>query len=392
MNTSLANVTIANIASENNTELLKQTEEKEIKQIREYYSKQTLIKGDKESGTRTESTIDNYINGYKNISFATTGIKWVPTSKMTVRNKAFTNLFVDYIKNEKQYVRGSKTYSIDTPTNRSYYSNCIFHVLIACLAIREKLKIKENATLKFWGNINKEFIIKKDDHLLRTKDELSQREIENLGNTTWNDVVAKRAEVKRDLDIYIGKEMSMKKNAAWNKYLLMCLYTMAVPTRGEDWYNARIFLDNDELKEFTDNSNSTVNHINLETKKLEVYEHKTVKTHGHKTVKLSDELVNILIEFKEDTDNTWLLQKFGTNHPDHWNHMNVNDAFRTIFGKKISVDLLKKLYIAHVSHNLPVEDRMIVAHDMGHSLSTSEINYSGAVNRANQNDDDDDEF
>ena len=191
------------------------------------------------------------------------------------------------------------------------------------------------------------------DQLERVKREATDTEKESF--ITWEDVIAKRDSLKDTM--VLGKKSHLM-------YVILCLYTMLPPQRGQVFYNCYI-------DKYVDGSNV----IDLERKKLVIREHKAKARYGTIEIDLNDELSDILKVWKPHSvkcRRILLPNKSGK----EFNASTFNSLLRCIFNSKLAVDMLRKIYISHqLSKGISHEERRTLAHNMGHSVKTQEFYY-----------------
>lgn len=193
-----------------------------------------------------------------------------------------------------------------------------------------------------------------EDNLARVKRPPTKREKENF--MKWEDIIKLRNQRWEAVYHSYGDHMI---------YVLLCLYTMIVPQRGQVYYNC--YLDKDV---------EGSNFINLTTKVLVVREHKTKKTYGEIVLPICPELYDILKVYKEQwyKEEGGLLLKTSTGLA--YNDSGFAKLMNTIFGKNISTNMLRKIYISSNVNIMDIDSRKQLASQMGHSVTTQEFMYN----------------
>jgi len=97
------------------------------------------------------------------------------------------------------------------------------------------------------------------------------------------------------------------------------------------------------------------------------HKYKTAKVYGEQTVKLPIRLKNLVQKWMSMTTNDWLLFNPSTNEP--LTNVQLNQRLHRIFGKNVSVNILRHSYLTHQYANIPALVEMEKrAHDMGQSV------------------------
>ena len=172
------------------------------------------------------------------------------------------------------------------------------------------------------------------------------------------------------------KQISKKsrKQKDYIKYLVLSLYTMLPPLRGEDYFNTRVLSsagrDINELAKTLD-----YNFYDLDTKTIVITKYKTSSTYGIRTIVFPEELASIISQWMNDINPTNYLI------PDRKGNMMRQQSFTDMLFRifkpyKISTSMLRKIYISKVAILLPVEERKEISKIMAHSLVTQEFIYN----------------
>ena len=97
--------------------------------------------------------------------------------------------------------------------------------------------------------------------------------------------------------------------------------------------------------------------------------YKTAKNYGLQTLDVPKPLNDILKKWCKLNKNDYML--YSTNE-NPLTSQSINRILNGIFGKKVSTDLLRQIYISNVYKNVPALEKMeTLASNMGHSLSTA---------------------
>jgi integrase len=197
-----------------------------------------------------------------------------------------------------------------------------------------------------------------EDNMNRVNRKSTKQEQENF--IPWAQVLARRESMKN------YKEKGIKDHM---KYIVICMFTMIAPQRGEVFMNC--FINRD-----VEGSNI----IDLTTKEFTVREHKTKRTRGTFVIPLPDELVSILTNWLEDcvrrevnADSRLIFAaKCNPVQPPNFTSM-----MNAIFNSKISTDMIRKIYITHrVAQGMTMQERIDLAASMDHTLFQQEFTYN----------------
>ena len=153
------------------------------------------------------------------------------------------------------------------------------------------------------------------------------------------------------------------------KYVLLCLYTMMPPLRTNEWIDTQIF-EKEPPKTYTSNF------INLQTGKMHIRESKTKRFFGERIFDLPKDLLDVLKNNLIKSGSNLVLPKIYNLH-DKTTESNVAHVFNTIVGKKLSTQMLRKIYVSEMIDNgVNKKERLRVAYIMGHSPKTAFHMYS----------------
>ncbi len=145
----------------------------------------------------------------------------------------------------------------------------------------------------------------------------------------------------------------------YQRYLILCLYTMIPPLRGEDYYKTKIG---------SNQSNSSENTYDPESGLLTLNIYQTSDIYGQRILKLPSDLMLIINEWiKINIDTKYLFpSKKG-----HLSQQGFTDIFKRIFNENsISVNHIRKQYINEVLPQLNESQKQDLAFLMAHSLET----------------------
>jgi hypothetical protein len=187
-----------------------------------------------------------------------------------------------------------------------------------------------------------------------------------------------------------GSQASLKDLVSIQKYLIILLYTRLPPMRldfamtkiiNEDIIGDDISV-NSQIEQFCDTDNSVCNIINLKDNIFYLVKYKTKKTYGMKKILLDNETIDVIklyIKHREYvlSDTTpYLLLNLNNKRGEGLSKNSLTKTLNRIFGKNISVSLLRKSYISEkypVTHNF--NEMQKDAYIMGHSVDTQQRIY-----------------
>ena len=212
--------------------------------------------------------------------------------------------------------------------------------------------VNHNPDCKFYRKILRDFCLA--ETLSRVKRQMTEGERDNF--MTWAEVIAIRE---------CRKELKDRSDGDHMIYVLLCLYTMLPPQRGQVYYNCWI-----------DKDVKGANLLDLDGRRLVVRAYKTMKTYGDIVIELPDELVKVLIEWKPKCLADGRLLSTSTGRA--VSESSFTHLMYTIFGQKVSTNMIRKIYVTNALKNeeISIDDRREMARLMGHSISTQEFMYN----------------
>lgn len=185
-------------------------------------------------------------------------------------------------------------------------------------------------------------------------------------------------------DIYrekIGtiRKYGLRELREYQKYMILALYTMIPPLRGQEYLDAIILkvvdvpVNYKRIYELTHK-----NLFDIKNNKFIVRYHKTFDTHGVKVIDFNQELSNIVEKWVELTGSQILIPNLEN---EKFNEPMAQTAltelmFRIFAPNKISTSMLRKIYISDVVKNMSAAERKKLAKIMGHTLESQEFIYN----------------
>ena len=211
--------------------------------------------------------------------------------------------------------------------------------------------------------------------------EFKEPTTENIDNwISWDTVLDKFREYSEKVkNLGQGKSIdTFAKKHMYQKYLILALYTMIPPQRGEIFYNCIII----ELNKPTNNDYRQIseaskkNLIDIRNNKLISAYYKTSDKYGFQILDIPKELSEIIRKWYNITNNHSLLLNIQSNKS------LTQQAFtaylnRIFEPKKISSSMLRNIYISDMlNKRVSKKDRKRIAREMKHSLATQTFIYS----------------
>ena len=227
----------------------------------------------------------------------------------------------------------------------------------ASMAIIHKMRELEKFSqeeIDVFGKVAKDARIL--DNLKRVNRPATEQEQENV--IRWENVISIRNQLENNRNISIQNHI---------KYIMLCLFTYLPPNRGEIYINCYI------NQKIDDESNT----LDIPNKKFIIRKHKTSHRKGGYEIYLESPLIDILTEWSDITkryNNRLLFVKDGQ----PMSSKIFTEKMYNIFNKKISTDMLRKIYITQKrkeNPNMSMQELQDLAASMHHSLTQQELTY-----------------
>lgn len=139
------------------------------------------------------------------------------------------------------------------------------------------------------------------------------------------------------------------------RFIILSCYVLIPPRRLKDYLNFKI--KNFDLKKD--------NYLDKKNKEFVFNSYKTAKFHGQERVKIPSILQKILIKWMDKNNNDFLLVDFYNNQ---LKPSALTKILNSIFNKKISVNMLRHIYITE-KISPKIKELEEVAKDMGHTTN-----------------------
>lgn len=199
------------------------------------------------------------------------------------------------------------------------------------------------------------------------------REIYKLSNTvTYTPANKKEKDNRIEIDEIVGMREEYKGKlkdtfSTYDMYYLMCsLYTYIPPLRSEDYYSSVI-------KTETTNTEKE-NYYDIETKKLVINKHKTVKSIGKRIVDIPDVLAEIIKDFHDKSKSPYLIC---TRTGKQLISTTFQKSIKRCLKHSVSSSMMRKIYISSkIDTGMSAIERQENARIMGHSVNTQQALYS----------------
>lgn len=300
-----------------------------------------------------ENTQINYISNIKVISKRVFNNDWLPFEYFDKdHNEETTRKINEYLNTLKENRKVNVT--------RAIYDIILFYQQ----GVRSDIS-------DYWRNKN-----------IKISEEVKFAVIDQIGKPTqkeedaflpWSEILAK-----------IGMLEAANQSDPWNKKLhtklmLLHLYTQMTPIRISEWTECRIAINptEDQINQF---NMFNYNYINTKTSQFIINNHKTKKTYGRKILNVPDSLMKLIIDYFELWHHTNYLLLNDQGKP--YKNTSINRLLYEIFdGKKVSTNLLRKIFLSHHAQNSNYETRSKIIKEQGHNPLTSMMYYTDFMHR-----------
>jgi integrase len=157
------------------------------------------------------------------------------------------------------------------------------------------------------------------------------------------------------------KKISESETKLLQSYVILSLFVLQPPRRSLDFTQMVV------VPSFNENLDKAYNYLSLKDKTFYFNNYKTNKTYQTQTVPVSDELFNLLKNYRKKG---LLLQ----NNEKSLTSPQMTLILNKIFGKKISVSMLRNIYM---TSRYGDESKALKqdAHDLGTSVNVAQSNY-----------------
>lgn len=270
--------------------------------------------------------------------------------KITDKSLTFlkdTSKIIDHI--EKTPVRGGKPPSINTL--KTYFTHIVS-------VLRDSGGDEMKPALEKYRERMMEY---RDKHTEFAKTQQTTPAEEKKWND-WQTIIKTREALKE----------KAKDHRTFQKYLIVCLYTMIEPQRLD--YSPMLFVDEIPATE----EGRKYNICLLTPLKATFYfrEYKSDKTFGARMMPVPHLLFEVLTKWRSYNKSKWLLTKADQETP--LTEATLGQKIQSIFedetGKPTSVDILRHAYITEKRKNeMSLQEKERLAWAMGHSTSTNEM-------------------
>lgn len=223
----------------------------------------------------------------------------------------------------------------------------------AIMKVNNKSYIPYNKiTAKAWEQKHKN-----DKYKPPSEKELKKQENFNL------DLLDEVADIQ--LKAWVNDKESLVK---YEKMLLTQFLTELPPLRAQDYTNIKVLSEEPE---------DLINHINLSTGELVIYDYKTQKYYGKREIELPEDLVMLIHEGKEIFDNEWLFPKLSDLEESQTSKSLLQLLQRTFQNDDIGFSLIRKLYVSKlIDDGTPAHKLQDIAQLMAHSVNTQLHTYA----------------
>lgn len=176
---------------------------------------------------------------------------------------------------------------------------------------------------------------------------------------TWENVISARDELEQKYDKAlhtIGQLHSRKELWGIQQYIILCCYTMIEPRRSTDYTEFVLKNPNPEKDNYLMQKNGNFYFV--------FNNYKTSKLYGKQEILVPDKLAHLINQWTLICNSRYLLMKYKRNIPFD-NVSMCHLLYETFSGRKVSVNLLRHLYLAQFQQQ---DAKMSgIAERMGHS-------------------------
>lgn len=177
---------------------------------------------------------------------------------------------------------------------------------------------------------------------------------------TWDSVLAVRDELEQKYDKALHTVGQLHtRQVLWGiqQYIILCCYTMIEPRRSTDYTEFVLKNPDPEKDNYLMQRNGNFYFV--------FNNYKTAKRYGKQEVEVPDKLANLINQWSLVCNSRYLLMKYKRNIPFD-NVSMCHLLYETFSGRKVSVNLLRHLYLAQFAEQ---DAKMAkIAERMGHSL------------------------
>jgi hypothetical protein len=167
------------------------------------------------------------------------------------------------------------------------------------------------------------------------------------------------------LDIWENDKESLSK---YEKMLITQFLDKIPPLRAQDYTNIKIVENEPE---------ELINHINLSSGDMVLYDYKTNKYYGKREIELPEDLFLLIAEGYEVFENEWLFPKL-SNPKESQTSKGITELIqRTLNNVNIGTQILRKLYVSNLIDNgASAQTLQRTAQIMAHSIPVQFNTYS----------------
>jgi hypothetical protein len=255
--------------------------------------------------------------------------------------------------------------NLDKTSVRKAMVNTIIKVLTVGGGVDDKSKIMELYTGLFKEMItehNKNYLYAENDKKL-----LNMKEVKNIFKEYQKQVLEFDKDKRKTREYYL----------LFQKYLILALYTIIPPLRGEEYYNSIVEeCDKKILEKCIENRD--YNFYDPKSGNLVVKKYKTMRKYGTRIIKFPPRLMKIINEWLEIKENY-----LGNKNNKKLFNLSQQAFTETLFAIftpfKISTSALRKIYISSCVKGMNGKKRQEIARIMGHSLEMQEFVYKKKI-------------
>lgn len=290
--------------------------------------------------------------------------KYKPSTVTTIQRNLksiMLNVFNSDKYNIKKIQESNKIIEWLKTQEQSRQSTLLFAIKAVLNATNKKYETYESFIKEVWEN-------KKTNDILKQPTDKEIKKIEDFNLNTIGETA------KIYLESWENDKESLSK---YIKMLIMQFIDKLPPLRAQDYTNIRIL--NKEPEEL-------INHINLNTGDMVLYDYKTNKYYGKREIELPEDLFLLIAEGQEIFNNKWLFPKL-SNPEESQRSQGITELIqRTLNNNNIGTQILRKLYVSElIDKGANSQTLQKTAQIMAHSIPTQINTYSALSKKLHAN-------
>lgn len=212
-------------------------------------------------------------------------------------------------------------------------------------------------------------------------------ETQQINESRLNQYVEFNKILEKINEIYDSYLLKKKTLPQFRKFLILCLFSLQIPTRIQNYLNMLIIKTNNNinLEDFKDKNNNYLIIENLNNYTFIFNRYKTNNKYGSKIIKVeNNKLINLLNKWFNEYNikcKTFLINENGRELTQKLFTKDLKEITSHLFENEgFSVDVLRSSFITELYNTNPqYRLKCKIADLMGHSVNTSELNYKKVI-------------